>query len=83
MRASVLALGPLLARLARPRCRCPAAAPLARARWTSTSKACRHGRRDRGRARLHDRQAARLGWKRLKGARITTDMVTVTGTEKP
>ena len=32
MRASVLALGPLLARLARRRCRCLAAAPLARVR---------------------------------------------------
>ena len=27
--------------LAKPPCHCPAAAPLARARWTNTSKACR------------------------------------------
>ena len=32
MRASFQVLGPLLARMARPRCRCPAAAPSARGR---------------------------------------------------
>jgi hypothetical protein len=36
MRASVLVLGPLVARTARPRCRCPAAAPSARGRLTCT-----------------------------------------------
>ena len=39
------------------------------------------GRRDRGRARLHGRQPAQAAATRLHGARITTDMVTVTGTE--
>lgn len=36
MRASVLALGPCWPALATPRCRCPAAAPLAHALWIST-----------------------------------------------
>ena len=66
---------------ARPRCRCRAAAPSARGRSTSTSRACRrwaprscveHGYMVASCAR-----AARA----CKGARITTDMVTVTGTE--
>jgi UDP-N-acetylglucosamine 1-carboxyvinyltransferase len=41
MRASILVLGPLVARLARRMSRCPAAAPSARVRSTSTSAACR------------------------------------------
>ena len=39
MRASVLALGPLLARFGEATVSLPAAAPSARARWTSTSRA--------------------------------------------
>jgi UDP-N-acetylglucosamine 1-carboxyvinyltransferase len=41
MRASILALGPLLARFGQAKCRCPAAARSARGRSTSTSRACR------------------------------------------
>ena len=38
MRASVLALGPLLARCAKARVSCPEAVPSGRARWSSTSR---------------------------------------------
>jgi UDP-N-acetylglucosamine 1-carboxyvinyltransferase len=76
MRASILVLGPLLARFGEARVACPAAARSARGRSTSTSRGCGAGRADRDRARLHRRRGARL-----KGARIVTDMVTVTGTE--
>jgi UDP-N-acetylglucosamine 1-carboxyvinyltransferase len=41
MRASILVLGRCWPASGRPRCRCPAAAPSARGRWTSTSRACR------------------------------------------
>ncbi len=40
MRASVLVLGPLVARTARRAFRCPAVVPSARARSYSTSRAC-------------------------------------------
>ena len=62
---------------AKPRCRCRAAARSARARSTSTSRACR---------RWAPRSRIEGGYiyakcKKLKGARIRTDMITVTGTE--
>lgn len=38
MRASILALGPLLAALVMPGCRCPVAVPSGRGLWISTSK---------------------------------------------
>jgi UDP-N-acetylglucosamine 1-carboxyvinyltransferase len=79
MRASVLVLGPLLARFGQARCRCPAAAPSARARWTSTSRACRPWAPRSPSSTATWWPAA--GRPRLRGARITTDMVTVTGTE--
>ena len=41
MRASVLALGPLLARFGRAKVSLPVAVPLVRALWTSTSRVCR------------------------------------------
>jgi UDP-N-acetylglucosamine 1-carboxyvinyltransferase len=41
MRASILVLGPLVARCGEARVSCPAAARSARGRWTSTSRACR------------------------------------------
>ena len=62
---------------ARPKCRCPAAARSARARSTCTSRACR-----RWAPTSRSRTAtSRRAPKRLKGARIVIDMVTVTGTE--
>jgi UDP-N-acetylglucosamine 1-carboxyvinyltransferase len=77
MRASILVLGRCWRASARPRCRCPAAARSVRVRWTSTSRACRP---------WAPRSPSRHGYihakaKRLKGARIVTDMITVTGTE--
>ena len=62
---------------ARRRCRCRAAARSARGRSTSTSRACR-------RWAPTSASSTATSWPRptrLKGARITTDMVTVTGTE--
>ncbi len=81
MRASVLALGPLLARFGEA--------------TVSLPGGCAIGSRPvdqhiKGMAAMgaeivveHGYIIAKLpaGWKRLKGARITTDMVTVTGTE--
>ena len=81
MRASVLALGPLLARFGEA--------------TVSLPGGCAIGSRPvdqhiKGMAAMgaeivveHGYMIARLpaGWTRLKGARITTDMVTVTGTE--
>ena len=81
MRASVLALGPLLARFGKAKVSLPGG--------------CAIGSRPvdqhiKGMAAMgaeivveHGYMIAKLpaGWTRLKGARITTDMVTVTGTE--
>jgi UDP-N-acetylglucosamine 1-carboxyvinyltransferase len=61
---------------ARRACRCPAAAPSARGRSISTSRACR-----RWAPRLRSSRAMCTPRPRLKGARLFTDMVTVTGTE--
>jgi UDP-N-acetylglucosamine 1-carboxyvinyltransferase len=76
MRASILVLGPLVARFGEARCRCRAAAHRHPAGRPAHQGPAGARRRDHGRARLHRRPRARL-----KGARITTDMVTVTGTE--
>ena len=62
---------------ARRASRCRAAARSARGRSTSTSRACRRwAPRSRSSTATSSPRA-----ERLKGARITTDMVTVTGTE--
>jgi UDP-N-acetylglucosamine 1-carboxyvinyltransferase len=66
MRASILVLGPLVARCGEAGCRCPAAARSARGRSTSTSRACRRWAPRFGRAGLRPCQ----GVPRLKGARI-------------
>jgi UDP-N-acetylglucosamine 1-carboxyvinyltransferase len=76
MRASILVLGPLLARFGEPRCRCRAAARSVRVRSTSTSRACR-----RWAPRSPSKAATSTPSAKLKGARIVTDMITVTGTE--
>jgi UDP-N-acetylglucosamine 1-carboxyvinyltransferase len=81
MRASVLALGPLLARFGQAKVSLPGGCAIGSRPVDQHIKGLAgHGCRDRGRARLHDRPAAQ-GRSRLKGARIATDMVTVTGTE--
>ncbi len=78
MRASILVLGPAAGALRRgARCRCRAAARSARGRSTSTSRACRRWAPRSPSSTATSTPRA----KRLKGARITTDMVTVTGTE--
>jgi UDP-N-acetylglucosamine 1-carboxyvinyltransferase len=79
MRASVLALGPLLARFGEATVSCRRAAPSDRSPWTSTSRACRRWGRDRGGAQLHDRQTAQRDASGCGAQR--TDMITVTGTE--
>jgi UDP-N-acetylglucosamine 1-carboxyvinyltransferase len=73
--------GPCWRALARPRCPCPAAVPSVRARWTSTSRALQAMGAEI--TVEHGYMIAKLpkGRTRLKGARIATDMVTVTGTE--
>ena len=76
MRASILVLGPLVARCGEARCPCPAAARSARGRWTSTSRACRPWA-----PRCVEHGYVHATVPRLKGARLFTDMVTVTGTE--
>ena len=63
---------------ARRACRCPAAARSARGRSTSTSRACRRWAPRSASSTATSSRSAPSG---LKGARITTDMVTVTGTE--
>jgi UDP-N-acetylglucosamine enolpyruvyl transferase len=81
MRASVLALGPLLARFGEATVSLPGGCAIgSRPGRPAHQGPAADGRRDRGRARLHDRQLPK-GRERLQGASITTDMVTVTGTE--
>jgi len=81
MRASVLALGPLLARFGEATVSLPGGCAIGSRPVDQHIK----GLQAMG-AEItveHGYMIARLpkGWKRLKGARITTDMVTVTGTE--
>ncbi|OZA85822.1 MAG: UDP-N-acetylglucosamine 1-carboxyvinyltransferase, partial [Burkholderiales bacterium 34-67-9] len=81
MRASVLVLGPLLARLGRARVSLPGGCAIGSRPVDQHIK----GMQAMGAEIVveHGYIIARLpeGRKRLKGARITTDMVTVTGTE--
>jgi UDP-N-acetylglucosamine 1-carboxyvinyltransferase len=77
MRASILVLGRWWRAPERHGCRCPAAARSARDRWINTS---------RGLTAMGAEVAVEQGYvhakaTRLKGARLFTDMVTVTGTE--
>ena len=76
MRASILVLGPLVARFGEAACRCRAAARSACAGRPAPQGPGGDGRRDRPRARLHQRAA-----RRLAGTRFVFDVVTVTGTE--
>ena len=81
MRASVLALGPLLARFGQAKVSLPGGCAI------GTRPVDQHikGLQAMGADIVveHGYMVAKLptGWTRLKGARITTDMVTVTGTE--
>ncbi len=81
MRASVLALGPLLARFGRARVSLPGGCAIGSRPVDQHIK----GLQAMGAEIVveHGYMIAKLpqGWTRLKGARITTDMVTVTGTE--
>jgi UDP-N-acetylglucosamine 1-carboxyvinyltransferase len=81
MRASVLALGPLLARFGEATVSLPGGCAIGSRPVDQHIK----GLQAMGAEILveHGYMLAKLpkGWKRLKGARITTDMVTVTGTE--
>ena len=81
MRASVLALGPLLARFGQARVSLPGGCAIGSRPVDQHIK----GLQAMGAQIVveHGYMIARLpeGWTRLKGARITTDMVTVTGTE--
>lgn len=81
MRAAVLALGPLLARFGHARVSLPGGCAIGARPVDQHIK----GLQAMGAEIVveHGYIIAKLpaGWKRLKGARITTDMVTVTGTE--
>jgi UDP-N-acetylglucosamine 1-carboxyvinyltransferase len=81
MRASVLALGPLLARFGHAKVSLPGGCAIGSRPVDQHIK----GLQAMGAeiAVEHGYMVAKLpaGWTRLKGARITTDMVTVTGTE--
>ncbi len=81
MRASVLALGPLLARFGEATVSLPGGCAIGARPVDQHIK----GMQAFGAHVVveHGYMIAKLpqGWKRLKGARITTDMVTVTGTE--
>jgi len=81
MRASVLALGPLLARFGEATVSLPGGCAIGSRPVDQHIK----GLQAMGAEIVveHGYMIARLpkGWKRLKGAHITTDMVTVTGTE--
>ena len=81
MRASVLVLGPLLARFGQAKVSLPGGCAIGSRPVDQHIK----GLQAMGAEIVveHGYMVARLpqGWTRLKGARITTDMVTVTGTE--
>ena len=78
MRASILVLGPLVARFGEARVSLPGGCAIGARPVDQHIKGLQAmGADDRDRARLHHRAAPT----RLKGARIFTDMVTVTGTE--
>jgi UDP-N-acetylglucosamine 1-carboxyvinyltransferase len=81
MRASVMTLGPLLARFGQAKVSLPGGCAIGARPVDQHIK----GMQAMGAEIVveHGYMVAKLpaGWKRLKGARITTDMVTVTGTE--
>ena len=77
MRASILVLGPLLARFGRRTCRCPAVVRSARARSTFTSPACRRWARISTSRTATSRPVPVV----FSGARLVLETVTVTGTE--
>jgi UDP-N-acetylglucosamine 1-carboxyvinyltransferase len=78
MRASILVLGPLVARFGEARVSLPGGCAIGQRPVDQHIKGLQAmGASDQHRARLRGRQGA----KRLKGTRIVTDMVTVTGTE--
>ena len=81
MRASVLALGPLLARFGEATVSLPGGCAIGSRPVEQHIKGLTAMGADI--VVEHGYMIAKLpaGWKRLKGARITTDMVTVTGTE--
>ena len=81
MRASVLALGPLLARFGQAKVSLPGGCAIGSRPVDQHIKGLQAMGADI--VVEHGYMVARLpaGWTRLKGARITTDMVTVTGTE--
>ena len=81
MRASVLALGPLLARFGHARVSLPGGCAIGSRPVEQHIKGLTAMGADI--VVEHGYMIAKLpaGWTRLKGARITTDMVTVTGTE--
>ena len=79
MRASILVLGPAARALGEARVSLPGGCAIGvAARRPAHQGPAGDGRRRSRRARLHRRARRRAG---CKGARITTDMVTVTGTE--
>ena len=81
MRASVLALGPLLTRFGQAKVSLPGGCAIGSRPVDQHIKGLQAMGADI--VVEHGYMVARLpaGWTRLKGARITTDMVTVTGTE--
>ena len=81
MRASVLALGPLLARFGHAKVSLPGGCAIGSRPVDQHIKGLQAMGADI--VVEHGYMVAKLpvGWTRLKGARITTDMVTVTGTE--
>jgi UDP-N-acetylglucosamine 1-carboxyvinyltransferase len=77
MRASILVLGPLVARFGEAEVSLPGGCAIgSRPVNLHIKRPASTRRRDHGRERLHPAKA-----KRLKGARIVFDLVTVTGTE--
>ena len=81
MRASVLALGPLLARFGQAKVSLPGGCAIGSRPVDQHIKGLQAMGADIVVERGYMVAKLPTGWTRLKGARITTDMVTVTGTE--
>ena len=81
MRASVLALGPLLARFGQAKVSLPGGCAIGSRPVDQHIKGLQAMGADIVVERGYMVAKLPAGWTRLKGARITTDMVTVTGTE--
>lgn len=81
MRASVLALGPLLARFGKAKVSLPGGCAIGSRPVDQHIKGLQAMGADIVVERGYMVAKLPAGWTRLKGARITTDMVTVTGTE--